>query len=158
MKKSVLVLSLTICFMGLSPVALADLNSFLMDVNKQALSDINNFNKKLSKQFGIPIPDAEAIIRSVPKPEDAFMILQLSQMSRKAPEVVLQTYQRSKGKGWGKLAQELGIKPGSREFHALKRGELSFTGEHHGHAEEHGEGRGKGNGKIKDKGKGRGRD
>ena len=26
------------------------------------------------------------------------------------------------GKGWGNLAKTLGIKPGSREFHALKRG------------------------------------
>lgn len=56
------------------------------------------------------------------------MILHLSQMSHVAPEVVLQRYQRNRGKGWGNLALELGIKPGSPEFHALKRGNLSFNG------------------------------
>lgn len=29
---------------------------------------------------------------------------------------------RNRGRGWGVLAQELGIKPGSPQFHALKRG------------------------------------
>lgn len=129
MKKTVLVFSLAASMVCLAPVARADLNGFLASVHKQALSDIQKFNNHLSKQFGIPVPDVEAIVRSVPKPEDAFMILQLSQMSHKSPEVVMEKYQRNKGQGWGNLAKELGIKPGSREFHALKRGNLSFTGE-----------------------------
>jgi len=33
-----------------------------------------------------------------------------------------QKYKSDKGQGWGALAKSLGIKPGSREFHALKRG------------------------------------
>jgi hypothetical protein len=33
----------------------------------------------------------------------------------------MERYRKGKGKGWGELAKSLGIKPGSREFHALKR-------------------------------------
>lgn len=152
MKRSILMLTLAASLLGLSSVAHADLNDFLRSVNKQALSDIKNFNDRLSRQFGIPVPDVEAIVRSVPDPADAFMILKLGEMAHVAPAVVLQKYQRSKGKGWGNLARELGIKPGSSEFHALKRGDLSFTGERGATAVERkggGRGQGQGNGRGK---------
>ena len=153
MKKAILMLSLAASLMGTSLVAHADLNGFLKNVNNRALSDIKNFNDMLSRQFGIPVPDVEAIVRSVPNPADAFMILQLGEMAHVAPAVVLQKYQRSKGKGWGNLAKELGIKPGSPEFHALKRGNLSFTGERSGNSMGQGgggQGQGRGKGHRKD--------
>jgi hypothetical protein len=37
-------------------------------------------------------------------------------------DYVIDQYRSDKGKGWGVLAKTLGIKPGSREFHALKDG------------------------------------
>ena len=150
MKRVFLMLSLATILAGTAPAAHADLNDFLRSVNNRALSDIRNFNDMLSRQFGIPVPDVEAIVRSVPNPADAFMIFQLGEMAHVAPAVVLQKYQRSKGKGWGNLARELGIKPGSAEFHALKRGDLAFTGERGGAAlEQRGGGRGQGNGRGK---------
>lgn len=143
-------LSIAVSLMGMSSVAHADLNSFLKSVNSQALADINNFNARLSRQFGVPVPDVDAILKSVPNPADAFMVLQLGQMANMEPPAVLTTYQRSKGKGWGELARELGIKPGSPEFHALKSGNLSFTGERSGGAvEQSGGGRGQGHGRGK---------
>lgn len=157
MKKTLVMLSFATMLVGLSPAAHADLNDFLKSVNRQAVSDIKNFNDKLSRQFGIPVPDVEAILRSVPDPADAFMILQLGEMAHVAPAVVLQKYQRSKGKGWGNLARELGIKPGSSEFHALKRGDLAFTGERKADAMER-KGGGQGKGQEKSHGKGRQKD
>ena len=150
MKKLCMMASLVVIIVSMAAVAHADLDGFLQSVNIQARTDMKNFNVKLSAQFGVPVPQVEAIVRSVSAPADAFMVLQLGQMTNKQPEVVLQTYQRGKGKGWGALAKELGIKPGSAEFHALKRGDLSFTGEPGG-------GGGGGHGKGKGKGKGRGR-
>lgn len=161
MKKILLVLSLTTVLTGMSSVARADLNGFLRNVNNQALTDIRNFNDMLSRQFGIPVPDVEAIVRSVPDPADAFMIFQLGEMAHVAPAVVLQKYQRNKGQGWGRLAQDLGIKPGSPEFHALKRGDLAFTGERGRDSMESGEdgpGRGHGQGHGNGRGRGHGRD
>jgi hypothetical protein len=144
MKNIRLALSLLVVMVSFASVAHADLDSFLKSVNIQAQTDMKNFSVKLSAQFGVPVPQVDAIIKSVEVPADAFMVLQLGQMANKQPEVVLQTYQRSKGKGWGELAQELGIKPGSPEFHALKRGDLSFTGQ-------------PGGGQREEKGKGKGR-
>ena len=38
---------------------------------------------------------------------------------------VIAAHQEHEGQGWGVIAQSLGIKPGSEEFHALKAGRLS---------------------------------
>ncbi len=163
MKKSVLMLSLAASLVSIAPAAHADLNSFLANVNNQALHDIINFNNKLASQFGLPVPNVEAIVRSVPNPADAFMVLQLSQMSHMEPNMVLQKYQRSQGRGWGDLAHELGIKPGSPEFFALKRGDLSFTGMRSGgsmsamRGDDHDDD-GPGNGRGHGHGRGHGRD
>lgn len=158
MKKAAFILSLSVSLMVFTPMARADLISFMNDVNKQALSDINNFNKQLSKQFGIPVPDVEAIVNSLPNPADAFMIFQLGQMAHVQPEIVLRKYRHSGKKGWGSMAHELGIKPGSAEFHALKRGDLYFAGmgggvdmEQGGRGNGHGHGHGHGNGRGKNK-------
>jgi hypothetical protein len=113
-------------------VAVADLESFLRSVDARAKADVRDFNIKLSAQFGIPVPNVEAIMRTVPRPSDAFMVLHVSQATRTEPDRVLKTYHANKGKGWGVVAQRMGIKPGSAEFHALKRGDLRFTGEPHG--------------------------
>ncbi len=158
MKRTVVMLSLAAVLVSMSSLARADLNDFLRSVNARAVADIKNFNEMLSRQFGVPVPDVEAIVKSVPDPADAFMIFQLGQMAHVEPAVVLQKYQGNRGKGWGRLAQELGIKPGSPEFHALKRGDLALTGER-GEAfgreqNEGGPGHGHGNGR----GHGRGRD
>jgi len=147
MKKTalaVVVLFLITCFAGL---AHADLASFLSELNAQAQEDLNNYSEKLGNQFGIPLLQVQDIINIVENPADAFMVLQLGQMANKQPERVLETYKNNQGKGWGVIAQELGIKPGSDEFHALKRGDFSFTGVPGGGADT-------GQGKGKDKGKG----
>lgn len=113
----------------LASTAWASLDVFLNNLNVQAQADLPGFKLKLATQFGIPVPQVDAIIAQVRYPADAFMTLQLGQMAHKQPEAVIQTYQYNKGKGWGVIAKRLGIKPGSAEFHALKRGDLHFSGQ-----------------------------
>lgn len=158
MKRSVLMFSLVAGLTSISPAAHASLDDFLKNVNIQAQADKNGYKVKLSTQFGIPETDVNVIVSNVSSPADAFMVLQLSHMTHQEPEKVLQHYQRSKGKGWGRLGQELGIKPGSPEFHALRNGNLTFTGNsgegtaqrNNEHGNGHGNGRGKGRGRDKD--------
>lgn len=126
----------------------ADLNNFLSNLNIQANADMDGFGVKLSAQFGVPLPEVQAIIKAVALPADAFMCLQLSRMANKQPERVVQVYKSNTGKGWGTIAKELGIKPGSAEFHALKNGDLAFTGQQVEETE-------KGQSKSKGKGKGK---
>lgn len=104
------------------------LEIFLSNVNVQARADMPGFSMGLSTQFGVPVAQVQAVIRSVPEPADAFMILQLGQMSGKRPDTVLALYGPNKKRGWGAIAKDLGIKPGSADFHALKSGDLAYTG------------------------------
>jgi hypothetical protein len=148
MKKAVAALALTFLIFGLATFAHAELESFLNSLNIQARADIGDFSSRMSIQFGVPLPRVRAIIETVEAPADAFMCLQLGQMSGKSPEMVVQTYKSNKGKGWGVIAKELGIKPGSPEFHALKRGDFALTGESgEGIEKGHGKSRGKGHSK-----------
>ncbi len=133
---------LLVLFVAVPGVASASLDSFLSSVNAQARVDLPGFHATVSAQFGVPVPQVQAVLHTVGSPADAFMVFQLGQMSHRPPDTVVQTYQAHKGKGWGVIAKELGIKPGSREFHALKNGDLVYGG---GPSE--GGGKGKGNGK-----------
>ena len=69
----------------------ADLNNFLTNLNKKAIADIDDFNARLSSQFGVPLPQINAILKTVKSPADAFMCLQLGQMTNRQPKQVLQT-------------------------------------------------------------------
>jgi len=62
------------------------------------------------------------ILKSVGAPADAYMVLRLSELSGRSHEDVLRYYQANKHKGWGVIAKDLGVKPGSSEFKALKGG------------------------------------
>jgi hypothetical protein len=149
MKKIVLaVLALLMC----SNLSFAGgLDNFIGSLNVQARTDMNDFSVRLSTQFGIPQTQVSAVISSVREPADAFIVLQLGQWAQLPPERVLRTYESQRGKGWGAMAKSLGIKPGSAEFHALKQGNLTFSGKPY-----HDQGKNKGKNKNKDKGKDKG--
>jgi len=104
------------------------LDGFLKNMNIQARADLNGFSAKVSAQFGVSEVQVRAIIDTVKEPADAFMCLQLGQWTHKSAEEVVDAYKANQGKGWGVIAKSMGIKPGSAEFHALKRGDLTFSG------------------------------
>jgi len=145
-------------FFGFSGVSFADLNIFIGDLNTQARADRYDYSYRISSQFGVPMYRVDSIMKGVREPADAFMCFQLGQMLGLPPERVFETYESSRGQGWGEVAKRLGIKPGSPEFHALKNGNFSFTGkpgQGHGNAKKGGyssyDNHGNGKGKHKDK-------
>jgi hypothetical protein len=150
MKKIViLVMALFLC--GGTAFAAGGIDVSLNNLNIQAKADLPGFTARVSTQFGIPVPQVQATLKACPTPADAFMVFQLGQMSQKPPEEVMKVYQKNKGQGWGTVAQGLGIKPGSAEFHALKRGDFALTGQPGGRGK--GMGKDKGPGKDKEPGK-----
>ncbi len=146
MKRIMVAVAFLFLVSGLPGVARADLNVFLQKLNVQAKTDIGKYTVQVAAQFGMSKPQVEAIIKKTDSPADAFMVLQLGQMAKKDPETVYRTYQGNKSKGWGAIAHELGIKPGSPEFHALKRGDFALTGQPGGSESGPGQGKGKGKG------------
>ncbi len=128
-----------------SAVAGDGLDGFLHNLNIQARSDMTGFSARVSAQFGVPEMRVRAVIGTVSAPADAFMVFQLGEMTHRPVDEVIGVYKANRGKGWGVIAKSLGIKPGSPEFHALKRGDFTLDG---------GPGTGPGKGHGKGKGKG----
>lgn len=126
-----------------SSIAVAGDFDWMPDLNVRAEADPSGFRARLSTRFQIGDVHINAVLSNVDKPADAYMVLRLGEMSNKPPEYVIKEYKARKGKGWGALAKSLGIKPGSKEFHALKRGQDLYDGSGRN------EGKGKGKGKHK---------
>lgn len=110
------------------PVHAGGLEDFLSNVNAQARVDMNGFSAQVSTQFGVPQVKVRAVIGSVGDPGNAFLVFQLGQWAGLPPERVIEVYESNRGKGWGVIAKQLGIKPGSDEFHRLKSGNLQYSG------------------------------
>jgi hypothetical protein len=144
--KRIVLAAMTLALFSGKAVAGGGLDGFLNNLNIEARADMNGFSAKVSAQFAVPVPQVQAIIKTVDHPADAFMVLQLGQMTQKPPETIVRVYQVNRGKGWGVIAKSLGIKPGSPEFHALKRGDFVLSGEP-GLGSGHGKGKGRGHNK-----------
>jgi hypothetical protein len=129
-----------------------DLTGLINDINKQAQSDLNFFKTRLEKDFGIPGPDLNVLFKTLPTPADVFMCLRVSKIAGIHTDIVVKEFKKNKGKGWGVIARNLGIKPGSREFHELKKGySSSGPGHSKGKGKSHGPGKWKGGGGGKGK-------
>ena len=139
--KRLKMLVVSLLFLLVASTALADDFDWIRDFNIQAESDPSGFRARLAARFQIGDVQIKTVLSNVEKPADAYMVLRLGEMSKQPVNYVLKKYKSGKGKGWGNLAKSLGIKPGSKEFHALKRHHDLYATKH------------KGKGKAKGKGK-----
>jgi hypothetical protein len=95
---------------------------WISNFNIQAEANPSGFRARLATRFKIGDAQIKIVLNNVEKPADAYMVLRLGEMSSQPIESVIEEYKSGKDKGWGALAKSLGIKPGSKEFHVLKRG------------------------------------
>ena len=136
---------ISIAFLLASSAAVAGDFDWTKDFNIKAEADPSGFKARLAARFKIGNAEVKAVISNVEKHADAYMVLRLGEMSNQPTEKVIEKYKSGKGNGWGALAKSLGIKPGSKEFHALKRNHDLYDGKP----------KAKSKGKDKDKGKGK---
>lgn len=115
-------LLVVLAFVLSASVAAAGDFDWIKDFNVRAEADRDGFRAQLSARFHIGDAQVKVVLGNVDSPADAYMVLRLGEMSSKPVDYVLNKYQSEKNKGWGALAHSLGIKPGSKEFHALKQG------------------------------------
>ena len=114
------------------------------DFNIAAQADPSGFRVRLATRFRIGDAQIDAVLSNIPDPADTYIVLRLGELSHRPPEYVIERYRGGKKKGWGAFAKSLGIKPGSKEFHALKRGhDLSDDGWGKGKEKDKGQGKGK---------------
>ena len=126
----------------------AGMDGFLTQVNNDAKKDINAFTNMVVNKFNVAKADVDKLLKDM-IPGDVYMAAQVASIVTKPVTEVSAVYNKNKGKGWGEIAKEMGIKPGSKEFHALKNSmkkEGGENGEGKGNSGEHGNGHGNGHG------------
>lgn len=136
-------------FTGLMVFLLASSSAFagdfdwLQKLNIRAEADPSGFRAELATRFKIGNTEINAVIGNMAKPADAYMVLRLAEMSHQPTDRVIAQYRSGRGQGWGVLAKSLGIKPGSPEFHALKRGHDLYGSNDSSMGKDRGKGRGR---------------
>jgi hypothetical protein len=66
-------------------------------------------------------------------PGDVYYASALAYQTRRPFGDVVKMYEQDRGQGWGVIAQRMGIKPGSAEFHALKGNVAKSNGRYKAH-------------------------
>jgi hypothetical protein len=122
MKSFSILVSATLMIFTIAPVSMAGDFDWVNDFSIKAEADPSGFKAKLSTRFNIGGAEVNAVLSNVNNSADAYIVLRLGEMSERPTEDVIKKYRAGKGKGWGSLAKSLGIKPGSKEFKALKSG------------------------------------
>lgn len=125
-----------------------DMDNFLHEVNEDAKKDVGTFTGMVTSKFSIAKSDIEKLLKDM-APGDVYMSAEVAKVTAKPVTEVAATYMKNKEKGWGEIAKEMGIKPGSPEFHKLKQSMKKGNGnEHEGEGKgAHGNGHGNGHGK-----------
>lgn len=153
-RKILIALSIVLLSSGF---AFADLDMYLEHLAVSAQADFGDFRAQVGAHFGASDRDLDLVFKGVYEPADAVLCLWLGQQSHRPYDVVMREYRtHKKGKGWGALAQSLGIKPGSPAFKRLKSGDLGWEPvKRSGHGKDksgdHGKDKGKDQGKNKGK-------
>lgn len=136
----------------------------LGDVNVFARGNLDGYVDEVVVSTGAPrYYVQEMVVDRGWAPGDVYYACLIARQLGRPCAYVVDAYEREmrgRGRGWGALAQELGIRPGSEAFHALKGGVGQGNGRMKGRAggppSRGNEGRGSGQG-GKDRGNGNGR-
>lgn len=103
-----------------------ELDVTLGNLNIEAEANLIDFVGHLSVTYNVPQETIEPLIAEEEMPPaDVYLALVLSNLTEQPLEKVIEVYKANQGKGWGVIAEQLGIKPGSEEFHKLKQGSLT---------------------------------
>ena len=97
------------------------LDSDLYKINAQANTDLNSFKKDIKLSYNISEKKLNYMsVNLHMAPGEIYLSLEISRIARVTLDEVLTVYKKHKSKGWGVIAKQLGIKPGSAGFHQLK--------------------------------------
>ena len=143
-----------------TPTGDAGWDSAVSKLNDAAQGESPQFAPKMDRRYGFPESTAEGLIDKHGLTfGDACIAMKLAVLSNHSLDQVMGAYEFHRERGWGAVAQSLGIAPGSREFHELKNDSRAFLAEtkksdkkvvHHKNVYAHDGDTAKGKGKNKD--------
>lgn len=124
---SCLIITLAAC--AFTAKADSSLDFALTQLNAAARLDFGSYKANIGLSYNLSASKIEYMhITLRMQPSDIFMAAELSVLCGKPIDHVVVVYRKHKHKGWGYIAKQLGIKPGSAKFHALKNKAHSHSG------------------------------
>lgn len=125
MKLSILIIFALITSISYSQISFntgsRELDANLTIINKEGNNDFKSFKRDLSIDYNVPEPKLESMRVSLGLiPGEIYLALEIARNSPSSLDEVLKIYQKNKSQGWGNIAKQAGIKPGSAAFHQLK--------------------------------------
>jgi len=102
-------------------------NTWLVDMNQYGGRYQSSFVDEMVRSYGAPRNYVSSLLGQRGwSPGDVYMACSIAQILGRPCSYVVDQYSAfnrdNPGQGWGVMAQRLGIKPGSAEFHRLKSG------------------------------------
>jgi len=95
----------------------------LNDINRYGSRYREPFADEMVRYYGAPRDlVTDLLVNRRWAPGDVYYACSIAHTLGRPCREVVNEWDRNHGKGWGVVAKELGIKPGSAEFHRLKRG------------------------------------
>jgi hypothetical protein len=99
------------------------MDTWLGDMNRYGSRYRDPFVDELVRYHGAPRDlVTDLLVNQRWAPGDVYMACNIAAIIGRTCRSVVEAYGRNHGQGWGNLAKQLGIKPGSPEFHRLKNG------------------------------------
>jgi hypothetical protein len=96
------------------------LDSVLIQINSSGRNDFSYFRTQVSLTYNIPVSRVDYYYSKYRMaPADIYMTMELAAICRVQPIRVIEVYRVHRGRGWGVIARQFGIKPGSREYKRL---------------------------------------
>jgi hypothetical protein len=138
MKPIRLIMALLLAGCLLPGIVLAGDFGWIDDFNLRAEADPAGLRARLEARFHVGNAEIGVVLGNVDSPAHAYIVLRLGEMAHRPVDQVLETYKAEKNRGWGVLAQRLGIKPGSPAFHDLKQRQDLYLDLDHGKGEAQG--------------------
>ena len=108
-------------------------------INAHASADFGAFKADMNVSYNVAEKKIDYMSGSLHMaPGEIYLALEISKIASVPLDHVLSAYRTNKSKGWGYIARQAGIKPGSAEFHQLKNNadakKAKGAGENHSHA------------------------
>lgn len=101
----------------------AALDTLLLALNVLYRDDRIAYVEDIVYSTGAPRGYVEnLIVQQHYPPADVYLMAQTASLTGRPIEYIQQEFDANRGQGWGVVAQRLGIKPGSADFHRLKTG------------------------------------
>jgi hypothetical protein len=102
---------------------------WVRDFNFRAKASPSGFKARLATRFQTGDAQLNAMLNDLPKPSDAYIVFRLGEISGQPLDRVMAEHEFSTKKGWCVIAKRPGIKPGSKEFRAMKAGRELYAGD-----------------------------